>query len=461
MSTVLESASQLASAAADKLNTMTNGALKPNSGVNVLIVGGGFAGLAAAIESVLEGHKVILLERFKKLAVLGDIISFGTNAGRQFERWGVGAQMYEHCAHLKTFDMWNHKGEQIFSQNVSQEEFGARSYNGHRGELHQILWKKALALGVDIRCGSDVTEFGETATEAWLICNGHKMTADVIIGADGVRSNARKLVLGYNDKPKASGYAIYRTWFKIKDTDMATDPLTSWLIKEHDTFNGWIGEDVHFLVTVLKNAEDCCWVITHKDDADIEESWSFPGKIDDVAAIVKDWDPRCEAIIRKAPSAVDWKLVYRDPLPTWVSKEGRLAIIGDAAHPFLPTSVQGASQAMEDGICLAITLGLAGKEDVPTAVRAFEKIRYQRVRRAQVTGETNRNKWHKTSAEDSKKNPESVKLSREEWLLGHDCASHARNVYAEVANDIHENGYNRPTLPAEDETPSQPAPLKI
>lgn len=73
---------------------------------------------------------------------------------------------------------------------------------------------------------------------------------------------------------------------------------------------------------------------------------------------------------------------------------------------------------MEDGISLAICLGLAGKEDVPTAVRAWEKIRYQRVRRAQITGETNRNKWHKTSAEESKKNPDSVKLSREEWLLG-------------------------------------------
>jgi len=242
---------------------------------------------------------------------------------------------------------------------------------------------------------------------------------------------------------------------------MREDPLTNWLIKDHDTFNGWIGEDVHLLVTVLKNAEDCCWVITHKDDADIEESWSFPGKIEDVVKIVETWDPRCAAIIRKAPSAVDWKLVYRDPLPTWVSKEGRLAIIGDAAHPFLPTSIQGASQAMEDGITLAITLGLAGKDDVPTAVRAFEQIRYQRVRRAQVTGETNRNKWHKTSAEQSKANPDSVKLSREEWLLGHDCAAHARAVYAEVASDIHQNGYKRPTLPAESEAPSQPAPLKV
>jgi len=253
--------------------------------------------------------------------------------------------------------------------------------------------------------------------------------------------------LGYDDKPKSSGYAIYRTWFKTKDTDIKEDPLTSWLIKDHDTFNGWIGEDVHFLVTCLKNAEDVCWVITHKDDADIEESWSFPGKIEDVVSIVKNWDPRCAAIISKAPSAVDWKLVYRDPLPTWVSKQGRLALIGDSAHPFLPTSIQGASQAMEDGITLAINLALAGKEDVPTAVRAFEAMRYRRVRRAQLTGESTRNKWHKTDASTAKANPDSVKLDQEAWLLGHVADQHARNVYQRYADDIHKNGYKLPVLP--------------
>ena len=52
--------------------------------------------------------------------------------------------------------------------------------------------------------------------------------------------------------------------------------------------------------------------------------------------IVKDWDPRCAAILSKAPAFVDWKLVYREPLPTWISPGARLALIGDAAHPFLP-----------------------------------------------------------------------------------------------------------------------------
>ena len=76
--------------------------------------------------------------------------------------------------------------------------------------------------------------------------------------------------------------------------------------------------------------------IAFRDAADIGESWSYPGKRSEVLKLVEGWDPVCAAILSKAPSFVDWKLVYREPLPTWVSKHGRLAVIGDAAHPFLP-----------------------------------------------------------------------------------------------------------------------------
>lgn len=84
----------------------------------------------------------------------------------------------------------------------------------------------------------------------------------------------------------------------------------------------------------------------------------------------------CKAIVEKTPSLVDWKLVYRDPLPRWVSDHGRIALLGDSAHPFLPTSAQGATQAMEDGVTIAICLRRAGKNQVPTAVRTYQEIRY-------------------------------------------------------------------------------------
>lgn len=74
---------------------------------------------------------------------------------------------------------------------------------------------------------------------------------------------------------------------------------------------------------------------------------------------------------------MDWKLVYRDPLPRWVSDKGRITLLGDSAHPFLPTSAQGATQAMEDGVTIAVCLKRAGGKDrIPAAVRAYQDIRY-------------------------------------------------------------------------------------
>ncbi len=157
---------------------------------------------------------------------------------------------------------------------------------------------------------------------------------------------------------------------------MIADPRTREFCANGDTFNGWIGPDVHFLFSTIKNGSDCCWVLTHKDEHDIDESWSFPGNLDEVFQVLEGWDPICKAIVEKTPSLVDWKLVYRDPLPTWTSKHARIILLGDAAHPFLPTSAQGATQAMEDGVNLAVCLRRAGKAHVQAALRTHQDIRY-------------------------------------------------------------------------------------
>jgi 2-polyprenyl-6-methoxyphenol hydroxylase-like FAD-dependent oxidoreductase len=134
--------------------------------------------------------------------------------------------------------------------------------------------------------------------------------------------------------------------------------------------------------------------MTHKDDGDIGESWQQPGNLEDVHKLVEGWSPDIVAAVHKMKDCLDWKICYRDPLPTWVSRSGKVALIGDSAHPHLPTSAQGASQATEDGAVLALCLTLAGKGNVPLATRTYEKLRYDRVRQAQKTGEDLRDRWH-------------------------------------------------------------------
>lgn len=83
---------------------------------------------------------------------------------------------------------------------------------------------------------------------------------------------------------------------------MIADPRTRKFCENGDTFQGWIGHDVHFLFSTIKNGQDCCWVMTHKDDADIEESWQLPGKMEDVYRVIEGWDPMVKAVVEKTPS---------------------------------------------------------------------------------------------------------------------------------------------------------------
>jgi 2-polyprenyl-6-methoxyphenol hydroxylase-like FAD-dependent oxidoreductase len=190
----------------------------------------------------------------------------------------------------------------------------------------------------------------------------------------------------------------------------------------------------------LKDGKDFSWVMTHRDNANIEEDWQFPGKVEDVLEELPGWDPLVHALVRATPAdcLVDYKLVFRDPLPTFISKHGRIALIGDAAHPFLPTSIQGASQAIEDGVTIAVCLEKSGKHSVAEAMRTYEAIRYERVHRIQMTGVTTREQWHKADWDAIRKNPESLHIKREAWMLNFDCEAHAYDVYDATAAKLRE-----------------------
>ena len=117
-----------------------------------------------------------------------------------------------------------------------------------------------------------------------------------------------------------------------------------------------------------------------QDTRGVGESWSHLGSVDDALSYISDWPAlsKLEPVFRKAPKdrLIDFQLLWRDPLPTWISKGRRMMLIGDAAHPFLPTSGQGAGQAMEDAATLAVCLRKAGKARVQDALQATEMIRY-------------------------------------------------------------------------------------
>jgi hypothetical protein len=123
----------------------------------------------------------------------------------------------------------------------------------------------------------------------------------------------------------------------------------------------------------------------------------------------------------------------------WISPKGRIALLGDAAHPFLPTSQQGGSQALEDAVTIAICLSKVkdDKSQVPLAMRIYERVRYDRVARIQELGVRNREKWHKADySRPEDITVEKMKLPMPKWMLGHDAMKAAHDMWEQTKKDI-------------------------
>lgn len=311
---------------------------------------------------------MVIYEKLKAFRRLGDSLGFGENALKLLRRWG-GDKLYHNLTSIgnQAEDMqirrW-HDGK-ILAQQPLMDMAG---YIGHRGDYHEVLLNAVREADIPLHMGCEVVGFDEDKPSV-LFADGKEVEADLVVGCDGIKSRTRELVLGFTDAPKSSGYSCFRAYFPGEH--LRQDPLCRDFV-DHDCVNIWIGEDTHLVQNTLRDGKEFNWIITrkisHETDMEIKESWFQEGNMDDVRKCITTLDPRIAAAVEKTESCLDWKICYRDPLPTWVSRSHKIACLGDSCHPHLPTSAQGASQATESGAVLAVCLNLAGKSNVPLAV---------------------------------------------------------------------------------------------
>jgi salicylate hydroxylase len=155
--------------------------------------------------------------------------------------------------------------------------------------------------------------------------------------------------------------------------------LPSWPM---DRWQMWAGPSRHFLVFPVRHGEMCNYVGFVPADEAMKESWSAAGDPDVLRSQFEGWDPRIGSLLKEVDQTFRWALYDREPLPTWT--QGRLTLLGDAAHPMLPHLGQGANQSIEDGIALATLLGRVGNPAVPAALLAYERLRRERVAQVQL-----------------------------------------------------------------------------
>jgi salicylate hydroxylase len=149
----------------------------------------------------------------------------------------------------------------------------------------------------------------------------------------------------------------------------------------------WAGPSRHFLVFPVRHGTMVNYVGFVPTDEEMKESWSAPGDPELLRRAFEGWDPRIGNVLSQVDKTFRWALYDREPLPTWTN--GRLTLLGDAAHPMLPHLGQGANQSIEDGMALATILAQADTSAVPESLLAYERLRRERVAKVQLGARQN------------------------------------------------------------------------
>jgi salicylate hydroxylase len=206
--------------------------------------------------------------------------------------------------------------------------------------------------------------------------NGVSVNADVVVGADGIRSGLQRYVVEAAD-PVFSGTVAYRGL-------VSAARLPNWP-RELVT---WGGHGKHVIAYPVRAGQLINFVgFVAADDDQMRESCSAPGDPAALAAAFADWDPQVRRLLSRVETTFKWGLYDREPLPRW--SHDRLTLLGDAAHPMLPHMGQGANQAIEDAMALAILLRGVAAADAPAALLRYQALRRDHTARVQRSAREN------------------------------------------------------------------------
>jgi salicylate hydroxylase len=351
----------------------------------VVVGGGGIGGLAAALACARQGVPVQLLERAAQLSEVGAGIQIGPNVTRILQAWGLGDALAQVAAFPKRLQARDAQTGQVLGSlrlaERSQNLYGAPYATIHRADLQNLLHDAALATGVPVRLGNAVQGWRETAEGLQVnTADGTCVQADALIGADGVWSAVRQQLLG-DEAARFTGHLAYRALVAQADlpAHLRTDEVTVWM-----------GPRLHVVHYPVRSGQ---WLnvvaIVHGDkpaQADVWDSASHAQALmQAMGAVNNDLHERLASV----PAWRQWALHDRPPVsaPSQMA-QGRVALLGDAAHPMLPFLAQGAGMAIEDALVLAQCLA-QGTGSVPTRLQAYAEQRW--ARNAQVQARAIRN----------------------------------------------------------------------
>jgi 2-polyprenyl-6-methoxyphenol hydroxylase-like FAD-dependent oxidoreductase len=367
----------------------------PNT-LSIAIVGAGMGGLTAAATLRQAGFDVQVYEQTPRFARIGAGIQMMPNSMKVLREIGVEARIrpvsFQPYSHLnRTWDT----GEVVRELPMPESLFGAPYLCMHRAELHDAL--RAVLPDDVIHLGRKLTGIEQSGGKVTLTFeNGTRARADAVVGADGVHSVVRDLIVG-PDAPIHKGRIAYRAVFPaalMNGFDIGRSRTKWWGRDRHIViyYTTAARSEVYFVTSVPEPAE---WMT--------RESWSAKGDVKELRAAYEGFHDDVRAVLEACPDCHKWAILEREPLERW--SDGPVVLIGDAAHPMTPYMAQGGATAMEDAAVLARCL--KKEDDVETAFRLFEQHRKPRTSRIQAISSANT--WMKGGDEDTT------------WLYGYDA----------------------------------------
>ena len=313
-------------------------------------------------------HRGLDVTVFEQAAVLGEVgagVFIYPNALRQFERMGLKEPLAAVGAKVGAGSEYYRMDGSVVGQILTTNSSGWNGlYGMHRADLLGVL-ANAIPSSA-IRIGHRCVGFDQNSRVAQLrFANGEIIETDVVVAADGIQSTLQKYVVAPS-VPEYSGSRAYRGL-------IASEKLPGWRKEAHQV---WMGDGKHFMVFPVRSGRLLNYVGFVPTEDQTIKSWSAIGDRDELAASFAGWDPRVVGLLEKVESCFWWGLYDRTPLASWT--KGRIALLGDAAHAMLPHVGQGANQAIEDGVALAVFLEGRDSSDVAEALRRYESFRRER-----------------------------------------------------------------------------------
>lgn len=364
----------------------------PASATDVVVIGGGMAGLAGALALRDNGARVTLLEQAPEFGEVGAGLQMAPNATRLLRRWGLLDRVLELGVQPKQMVFRDAVSGEVLVRHDLQGEF-TRKYDApyiviHRSDLHTILLEACRERGVELVTNTVVDRVETVDGRARAITStGAVYEADIVLGADGLKSKLRATIS--DDQPVVSSYVAYR----------GVSPIEKAVNKDEiDNVTVWFGPKCHLVQYPLRAGELFNTVAVFRSAA-FEAGEEEFGGVDELKAAYAGCVPEVQESLENLWQGIRWPMYDRNPIDNWIS--GRALLIGDAAHPMLQYLAQGACQALEDAATLQdLSAGTVFTENGlnPAAwdevAREFVEARAPRTARVQTTARVWGESWH-------------------------------------------------------------------